>query len=393
MARPRSALNARLPVNLSLHATGVFRYVHPITKRHHYVGNDRAVAIQTANAANAKLIPRTSHLEKILNNRHRLVEAIDLFEKEGIPARNWKPKTLKDYMWYLGRIRADIGARDVESIQVKDCAEYLRKVTESLRARKQYRSILVWVLDGAVTEGWIAQNPASHTKVAKAKRQRPRLTVEDFEALHEMAEPWLQRAMEIGLYTALRRGDVVNLRFDAIRDGYLFVIPEKTEDSSNHRLKFLLHGGLAETVDRCRDQNPSPFLIHSIPKRLPPKSKQGGLRQHHMQVTPEQLTRSFAALVKKSGRWPEKGANPCFHELRSLASDMARKAGYTIDQMQSWMGHASEDMTKEYLKGHDAPWTDVEVSFELPLGRTASARQQSARVDQWQPQSTKLDVN
>ncbi|MHB8425148.1 MAG: hypothetical protein ACYDB9_08355 [Gammaproteobacteria bacterium] len=117
-------------------------------------------------------------VDKIVRLEHKLSECIELFRREGMQERHWKPTTRKLYDYRLNRIDADLGRRAVESLTVKDCAEYLREVTPSLRAREQYRGALILLLECAVQEGWISHNIAKATRVAKAERQRARLTLE-----------------------------------------------------------------------------------------------------------------------------------------------------------------------------------------------------------------------
>lgn len=364
MPRPRSGLNARLPPNLSLHASGQYRYVRPDTKRHVYLGRDRAKAAAAAQKANALLIPSNDLLQKIIQTEHKLSTAIDLFEREGIPTKNWKPKTEELNRQRLRRINTDLGGRVIETMTTKDCADYLREVTDSFRARAQYRSQLINVFDAALHEGWIEHNPARETRAPKAKRKRERLQLADYRALHAQAPTWLQNAMDLSLHTLLRRGDIVALRFEAIRDGHLHAIPEKTRSTTGHRLRMKITGELADVIDRCRDGVASPFLVHRLPERIASRGKQAKGRDHHTQVLEEQLTRAFRKLVVASKRWPKESAPPTFHEIRSLGADLYRQAGWSKERIQTLMGHASAEMTQQYLNGHEAPWTDTQAGHE-----------------------------
>jgi enterobacteria phage integrase len=105
-------------------------------------------------------------------------------------------------------------------------------VTESPRARQQFRLGRQWVLACAVEEGWIETNPALQTRKATYKRARERLTKDTYYAVYERAVPWLRNAMDLSLLTLLRREDIVSLRFADVRDNALWVIPGKTEGST-----------------------------------------------------------------------------------------------------------------------------------------------------------------
>lgn len=363
--RPRSPLNAQLPPNLSRHSTGLYRYVHPVKKTHHYLGTDRQAAIAAAIKLNALLLPANPLVDKVVRLEHKLSECIELFKREGIPERHWKAATRQLYDYRLQRIEADLGSQAVELLTVKDCAEYLREVTPSLRAREQYRGALILVLESAVQEGWISHNVAKATRVAKAERQRARLTLEAYRSIHAKAPVWLQNAMDLSLQTLLRRADICAMRFEDIRDEYLYVVPRKTETTSYVRMKMRLENDLLAVVNRCRDRLVSPYLVHRLPIKLPPHGKRAKTREHHLQVLPEDITRTFNKALKTSGLDYGTARPPTFHEIRSLGGDLYRQAGWSLEQVQQLMGHASEEMTRHYLEGHEAPWVEVRAGLQL----------------------------
>ncbi|MGY0611937.1 tyrosine-type recombinase/integrase [Luteimonas sp. A501] len=119
--------------------------------------------------------------------------------------------------------------------------------------------------------------------------------------------------MDLSLLTLLRREDIAAARFSDVRDGALWVVPQKTEGSSAVRLKIAVSDALAALVTRCRDSVLSP---HRLPGRARPKGQQAAHRDHHTQVMPEQISRAFADARTAAGIT---GDNPpTFHEIRSL---------------------------------------------------------------------------
>ncbi|MHB8406429.1 MAG: tyrosine-type recombinase/integrase [Gammaproteobacteria bacterium] len=370
--RPRNPLNSRLPPNLSLHGSGQFRYIHPLTHKDYYLGADRQAAIAAAININSKLAPANSLVEKVLKLKHSVNDCIDLFRKEGMVDRHWKPATQKLYHYRLNRIHSDLGEHAVESLTVKDCAEYLREVTESLRAREQYRGALILVLECAVQEGWISHNVAKATRVAKSERQRARLSLEAYRVIHQKAPAWLQNAMDLSVQTLLRRADICAMRFEDIRDGYLYVVPRKTETTSYVRMKMRLENELKAVIERCRDRLASPYLVHRLPIKLPAHGKRAKTREHHLQVLPEDISRTFGRVVKATGLKFAATLPPTFHEIRSLGGDLYRQAGWPLEDVQRLMGHASAEMTRHYLEGHDAPWVEVRAGLKIneePVGK------------------------
>jgi hypothetical protein len=186
-------------------------------------------------------------------------------------------------------------------VTVKACATFIREVTESERARQQFRLVLGWILACAVEEGWIDTNPALSTRKFSHSRKRERLTIDVYRAIWDQAPQWVRNAMDLSLLTLLRREDVVSARFADVRDGALWVVPSKTEGSTNVRLQIAATGPLGELLARCRDSVVSPYLIHRLPEKARPSNMRAKDRDHHTQILPEQLSRAFAVARDAAG--------------------------------------------------------------------------------------------
>jgi integrase len=164
--------------------------------------------------------------------------------------------------------------------------------------------------------------------------------------------------MDISLVTLLRRDDVVSLKFSDVRDGALWVIPQKTESNSLVKLKIRIGDQLAALLAQARDSVLSPYIIHRIPEKARPSNMRASARQHHTQVMPEQLTRAFQDARTAAGITASNP--PSFHEIRSLGGALLSEAGCKIEEVQGLMGHSSASMTVHYLEGHDTPWQEVQ---------------------------------
>ncbi|WP_282296225.1 tyrosine-type recombinase/integrase [Stenotrophomonas sp. PS02289] len=360
--RKRSAGRQGWPDNLYPNRDG-FKYRHPVTRRETFMGRDKAKAFAAAKKLNAMLIPGNDLVGRVVGSRETVADAIEVFRRDDIPARDWAPKTAEVYESVIRRINAGIGSRPVEEVTVKDCAEFIRAVTVSDRARQQFRLVLGWIMACAVQEGWIDSNPVLATRRFQHERKRARLTKEMYAAVWDKADPWLRLAMDISLVTLLRRDDVVSLKFTDMRDGALWVIPQKTEGSSLVKLKIRIGDQLGALLAQARDSVLSPYIIHRLPEKARPSNMRASARQHHTQVMPEQLTRAFQDAREAAGIT---GDNPpSFHEIRSLGGALLTEAGWQIEQVQRLMGHTSASMTEHYLEGHDAPWHSVEPGAVL----------------------------
>lgn len=362
--KKRTKARAGWPDNLYTSGRGGFKYRDPRDRKETWMGSDKDRAFAAARKLNAMLTKGNDLVARVLGTEKTVGDAVQVFRADDIPHRGWGAKTAAWYEVYIKRIDADLGTRELESLTVKDCAEYIRGATESARSRQTYRLLLGWILACAVQEGWIESNPAEATRKFANARKRERLSIEDYRKIHGKAPVWLQNAMDLSLLTLLRREDVVSARFSDLRDGALWVVPQKTEGSSAVRLKIAATDDLSALIARCRDSVLSPYLIHRLPEKGRPKGKQAADRDHHTQVMPEQVSRAFA--VARKAAEIEGDNPPTFHEIRSLGGALLMtEAGWTKKQVQALMGHASESMTTVYLDGHDLPWSEVATGLSL----------------------------
>ncbi|TAA12420.1 integrase [Pseudoxanthomonas winnipegensis] len=362
MGRTRSKARAGWPANLYPNRDG-YKYRHPATRKETWMGRDKAKAFAAARQLNALLEQSVDLVAKVAGAGATVADAIDVFLKDDVPARNWAPKTAENYTSVINRIRKGFGAMSLDTLSVKDCATFIREVTESERGRQQFRLVLGWILACAVEEGWIDTNPALVTRKFHHARKRERLTKETYRAIHAAAPAWVRLAMDISLMTLLRREDVVLLKFSDQRDGHLWVVPAKTEGSTGLRLKIAVDPDLAAMISAARDAVVSPYVVHRLPEKARPSDKRAKDRAHHTQVLPEQLSRAFAVArdaARAAGADIPEDHPPTFHEIRSLGGALLRsEKGWTEKQVQALMGHSSEAMTRVYLDGHEVPWSEV----------------------------------
>lgn len=179
-SRKRARSRVGWPDNLYPNRDG-YKYRHPVTRKETWMGTDKAKAFAAAKKLNAILTPADDLVARVAGGGKTVTDAILVFRSDDIPGRSWAPKTAEVYESIIRRIEKGLGERELESLSVKDCAEFIRGVTNSARARQQFRLVLGWILACAVQEGWIDSNPALATRKFTHERQRARLTAEDLD--------------------------------------------------------------------------------------------------------------------------------------------------------------------------------------------------------------------
>ena len=69
------------------------------------------------------------------------------------------------------------------------------------------------------------------------------------------------------------------MRFDGVRDGYLYLVQKKTAKASDAAwIRFRVTPELQAVISRCRDNIASPYLVHRKPDRK--NQKQAETKDH-----------------------------------------------------------------------------------------------------------------
>lgn len=362
--RPRKPKNRGLPPNLYENNGGrSFRYRRPDDGTWHGMGDDRNKAIQAARQLNSILMAGTSLVDRVMGTERLLMrEFIEIFVNDILPPRELAQATLDIYQVRIRQINAAIGEQPVDEVTIKMVSELLESL--SPRSSNQCRALLADIIDHAVARGLCPDNPAANTIPRIEKKARKRHTLEGIKAIRRHAEPWLQNAIDLALITAQRRSDILSLRFDDVRNGYLYVVQQKTSKASDAAwIRFKVTPELQTVLDRCRDSVLSPFLIHRQPLRL--KQKQQQNKVHWTKIEDAYLTRAFKEAreaAKCYASWADEEL-PGFHELRAFSLHLYKRAG---KDGQSIAGHATEHMTRNYQRDHDEiVWADAVPDIDI----------------------------
>ncbi|MTI72539.1 MAG: integrase [Stenotrophomonas sp.] len=356
--RPRKKRNAGLPANLYTVGKGYYRYRRPDTGTWHGMGNDRAKAVAAANQLNGRLMTGADLVADVMGDSVSLNGFLDYYEAEVLPPRQLAQATLDLYAVRLRQIRAALGAQDIGQITIGMVSTFLDGLTP--RASNQARAYLVDVFNYAAAKGLVADNPPEATIPRIDNKTRKRHTVKGVRKIYAEAEPWLQNAIDLALLTAQRREDILAMRFDDIRDGALHVAQHKTRRASDAGwIRLPMTPQLKSLVARCRDEVPSPFLIHRKPERRVASGR------HWTQVDNRYLTRAFKAARDAANPYPDwsPAQQPGFHELRALSLHLYKKAG---KDGQKLAGHSTRKMTKNYEADHEeVVWTEAVADLDL----------------------------
>lgn len=375
MSRPRAKGNKDLPTNLyrnKRNGVNYYQYRRPDNHKRIGLGSDKETAIENANQANAMLMCSEDMLDRIIAaepnmpKRHStsLFQLVDLYIEERTPKKKWGDATRKNNLGYLKRYQREFGDQSISSITTYFLSQWFKSLTDN--ALVKHRTLLADLFSFAVSEGYRKDNPVTDTQrpvISKADKSRKRLSWDWYMAIYNLADEWVQDAMDLALITSLRRGDIVRLKLADIVDGKLQVKTKKTGVA----IRFPITGQLEAILRRIRSRSLlSPFLIRYAPKTRVRKHLDA--KEHWTQVTDDHLTKTFAKLRDKV---PEIHAlpsaqRPTFHEVRSLSGHLYEARGDDKKVIQARYGHTTLKMTEGYLDDHQIKWSEVDADLQLP---------------------------
>lgn len=344
--------------------------VNPLTgKKKRFPAERETEARDTAQLLNEYLEKRRQR-ELLDAGRPKLNEIIDRVIKEVVPLQPWSESTRTTAIQRLNRIKRELGKHDslIEDINVVAIGEWLDKTAPRADPYNKWRDILVLLWGFAVAKGLTPSNEAekiqprsTSRKIESNRKRRQPLDIEGFRDIHAQADPLLQLAMEISLVTLLANNEVRNIQHTDFRDGWLYVIRDKTSgDSDMAFIRIRVTSEIESFKARAvkLDNIASPYLIHRRPDRMQRRWIED--KPHWTWVTGKYLTRLFDEARDKVSRFKALPTRerPVYHEIRGLGSRLAKDRGMKKDDIRALMAHGDEKTTEIYLEGGREALTD-----------------------------------
>lgn len=362
-ARRRQAARRSWPANLYQNAEGYLWFRNPTTKKSTGLGRDFAEAVKKVKRANLELARRAEEQNLLTltgDGPKTLEQHCKDYEKEYAADR--KPNTIKNYKSQIKAIIKDERSKKpIDQFTPKDAADLIKKaeLDRGAAMATTIRTRLKDIFRDAITHGLVeaGKNPVESVRKPKAEVKRSRMTEAEFWDIYKNAEhSWLKNALLLALLTGQRVSDIRTVRFDDVRDGFVWI--DQIKKNGKTKIKIPLDVSLgahsvASVVSQCRDDVVSRFLIHF----------QGG-RYASMRgkaVSYETLNAAFIAAREKAEIETASGLTPTtFHEIRSLSARLHAKANGE-DFAQALLGHGSKAMTDLYIDLRGQQWVEVQL--------------------------------
>ena len=367
--RKRLSKNKGLPDNVYSYVSKgrtYYRYKHPLTGKMHSLGSDKAQSFAAARVLNTKLVKETDIAQRILSPKAVTLEKlVEKFEEEKLPTMDLVKKSREHYKRRLNRLKTDKPDWIIGEVTTEDIANYLDEsfINDSYI---KHRSVLSKLFNFSQNKGYRSDNPVEPTEPkSNVKKQRKRLKLNEYKAIHAIAPDWMKIAMELSLLTLQGRHEVLNMKFTDIKDDYLHVVREKTKKNEWAHLRIKMNPALEALKSRAKRSGiVSPYFVHREPARR--IAAEG--RDHWTQLTLNDFTSRFKEIRDETGLFDhlEPKQKPTFHEIRALGSWLYEKQGFgTGEYVQKLMAHADEKTTEYYQSGHEVKWMEVEAGLDI----------------------------
>lgn len=255
---------------------------------------------------------------------------------EAIKRSRKRPGTLRRYLMSLTQLRPWLDGKMVQEITMdvlRQIVSARRKLVSNATLRRDLTAISS-VLDHAIDEGWIEENPARMFDRRRLKETRDPIVLPQPEAIAAVLALG-SRFTDMAAFareTGMREEEIASLRHDQIDRERMAA--SLTHTKGRRAREVPLSTMSLEIIDRQPQFLRSPFVFWR------------GAGERFINVASQ-----FHATVKRVAR---NAAQPIsrfrFHDLRHLfAVEYLRQGRGTIYELQQILGHASIKTTEQYL--------------------------------------------
>lgn len=246
--------------------------------------------------------------------------------------------------------RHELGATAfLSGVDAKAAWDFLASCKGTAKTKQNICGELSAIWETLIRRGLIKDNPWKHTRPKSNTEEQKTgrsFTAGEVRAILRASEatPWLHTAILIALYTGLRQGDVLSLKWECVdlRDGLISLMPSKTK-RFKRKVSIPIHPALAAHLSGLQGKREG-TVIKGAPALHPERAWQRALKKARIQqkdgtlLTFHNLRHTFATWVREAGAdkgeqmllggWSEVAtANLYDHDLTSLRNIVAKLPG------------------------------------------------------------------
>lgn len=254
---------------------------------------------------------------------------------------------LENFKEYFGEstLLANIKYMDVETYR----NHLKQKITKNKTIRSdasvnREMSCLHHIFTKAVEWEMVEQNPFSKGKslILKENNKRLRfLTVEEIPKLLDACPEYLRNIVGCALNTGMRRGEILSLKWDQIRSGFIYLDKTKTNEARQIPVNDSLESLFKDIRKKHGFKSKYVFLYDGQVYETKTGKVKNSKKIKAKPIT--EVKHSFSAALKRAGIVDFR-----FHDLRhTFASQLLLKGG-SLKDVQELLGHKTMSMTLRY---------------------------------------------
>lgn len=262
-----------------------------------------------------------------------MAELLDRYALEVVPAK--APKTQESNLISIRKLKAVFGHMPISTVKPKHVYKYrdLRGREGKVAANRDIE-VLSHVFTKAIEWGLCENHPVKG-KVRKFSIRPRRRYIEDWEVeeVLKIASPFMKAYVHLKLLAGLRRGDMLSIKLNDLKNDGIHVTPRKTEKSTGKKL-------IIEWTDKLRE---------AINEAIAIRRKVGSIWLFH--------TNQGQPYIKANGtangfdsiwqRFVDKALRETCLQERFTEHDLRAKVASDVEyeHARQLLGHASSDIT------------------------------------------------
>jgi integrase len=256
MPKPRNIENRGLPARWQ-HIHGAYYFQVPPGLEDLWDGKKKFRLGKTLPEAYKVWADRLGSMDKANN----VGQLLDRYGIEVVPTKAIRSQT--ENARAIVKLRAIFGDMRLEEIRPQMIYQYVDKMKAKIAAHREI-AVLSHVFTKAVEWGFIDRHPFKGEVRLKGEKPRTRY-IEDWEVVECLALSTkrlkgsvlaIQAYMRIKLLTGMRRGDLLRLTIDDLKDDGIHLTPNKTRTTTGKRLIIGWSEELREAVAMAKDARP-----------------------------------------------------------------------------------------------------------------------------------------
>ncbi len=248
---------------------------------------------------------------------------------------------------------SDFKVTEVSAVDIKKSMHnlYGDKRSAARAYKSRVSTFFAWCV---AEEGLRTDNPCREVRAEKIQKRKTLWTPELFWAIRGKLHPMMQCYHDLTFLLYQRTTDIRRLMSSQIGDGVIHFTPTKTEESSGLSVDVPITPAIAEVLERAK----------KLAKLQPGPGGDAPVIQDRSGAP---YTRSgiYSAYRRADealhGKGKPYGLNP--KALRPFAATMAKKQGFTTEQIQTGLAHTSIATTEGYIHQHDIPVSQVTLAL------------------------------